>query len=83
MLASIYAHLDSSTTIGSSAFIANGFGDGPDAPHNWGQLVSQSANGRASYYENDHGNGNKTLRHVFWTLEAAERCPGCDHRYDH
>ncbi len=82
-LASIYAHLDSSTTIGFSAFAANTFGDDPDAPHNWGRLVSQSANGRSSYYELDRGNGNKTLRHVFWTNEAAEVCRGCDHRYDH
>ena len=83
-LASIYAHLDTTTTIGLSAFAVNAFGDDPDAPHNWGQLVSQSVNGRSSYYELDRGNGNKTLRHVFWTEEAADRCSGCDHRYhDH
>lgn len=82
-LASIYAHLDSTTTIGFSAFVANSFGDDPEAPHNWGRLVSQSANGRSSYYELDHGNGNKTLKHVFWTEEAADRCNACDHRYDH
>jgi hypothetical protein len=67
-----------------SAFTVNPFGDDPDAPHNWGRLVSQSANGRSSYYELDHGNGNKILRHVFWTEEAANRCRPCDHRYhDH
>jgi len=82
-LASIYAHLDSTTTVGFSAFAANQFGDDPDAPHNWGRLVSQSANGRSSYYELDHGNGNKIARHVFWTQEAADRCNACDHRYDH
>jgi predicted Zn-dependent protease len=82
-LQTIYSHLDSTTTVGFSAFIANEFGDDPDAPHNWGQLVRQSANGRSSYYERDNGNGNKTLRHVFWTQEAADRCRGCDHRYDH
>lgn len=82
-LSTIYGHVDSTTTVGFSAFVANQFGDDPDAPHNWGQLVSQSADGRSSYYERDNGNGNKTLRHVFWTHEAAERCRGCDHRYDH
>lgn len=82
-LATIYAHLDSTTTIGFSAFTTNLFGDDPDAEHNWGRLVSQSANGRSSYYELDGGNGNKTLRHVYWTQEAADRCNGCDHRYDH
>ncbi len=83
MLASIYGHADAGTTIGFTAFTANAFGDDPDAEHNWGRLVSQSANGRSSYYEMDRGNGNKTLRHVYWTNEAAERCNGCDHRYDH
>jgi hypothetical protein len=81
LLASKYSHLDTSTTVGFSAFAANYFGDEPDAPHNWGRLVSQSANGRSSYYELDHGNGMKKLTHVFWTQETADRCPGCDHRY--
>ena len=46
-------------------------------------LVSQSANGRSSTYERDHGGGNKTVTHVFWTIEAAENCPSCDHRFPH
>ncbi len=46
-------------------------------------FVSQSANGRSSTYERDNWDGSKTATHVIWTLEAAERCPGCDHRYDH
>ena len=82
-LASIYTHTDSTTTVGFTAFSANRFGDDPDAPHNWGRLVSQSANGRSSFYELDLGRGNKIARHVFWTQEAADRCHGCDHRYDH
>ena len=90
-LQTIYSHLDTTTTVGFSVFNINGNGNGngnefeddPDAPHNWGRLVSQSANGRSSYYENDHGNGNKRLTHVFWTEEAANRCRPCDHRYDH
>ena len=90
-LQTIYSHLDSTTTVGFTVFNLNGngvgngndFEDDPDAPHNWGRLVSQSANGRSSYYENDRGNGNKKLTHVFWTQEAAERCRACDHRYDH
>lgn len=82
-LQTIYSHTDSTTTVSSfSAFAANMFGDDPDAPHNWGRLVSQSANGRSSYYENDLGNGNKRATHVFWTQEAADRCQACDHRYD-
>lgn len=82
-LATIYSHLDSTTTIGMSAFVVNQYGDDPDAPHNWGRLVSQSVNGRSSYYERDEPNGNKKATHVFWTEEAAARCRACDHRYDH
>jgi hypothetical protein len=82
----IYSHTDSSTTIAALTFGTNEFnefGDDPDAPHNWGRLVSQSANGRSSTYERVNSNGTLTVRHVFWTQEAAERCAACDHRYDH
>ena len=83
-LQTIYAHLDTFTTVGfASLFESMVFDDDADAPHKWGRLVEQSANGRSSTYEQDHGNGSKTLRHVFWTEEFAERCRGCDHRYDH
>lgn len=82
-LETMYSHLDSTTTVGFAVFAENVFGDDPDAPHNWGQLVRQSANGRSSVYERDFGNGNKTLRHVFWTEDAAQNCRSCDHRYDH
>ena len=79
----IYTHTDSSTTIAALTFFENQFGDDPDAPHHWGRLVSQSANGRSSSYEHENINGTKTVRHVFWTQEAADRCGACDHRYDH
>ncbi|MEJ7848293.1 MAG: hypothetical protein WKF92_09415 [Pyrinomonadaceae bacterium] len=82
-LSTTYSHLDATTTVGFSAFVVNEFGDDPDAEHNWGRLVSQSANGRSSYYERDNMNGTKKATHVFWTQEAADRCHGCDHRYDH
>ena len=51
-------------------------------PQSWGQLVRQSVSGRASYYERENGDGSKNVTHVFWTLEAATRCPSCDHRHD-
>jgi hypothetical protein len=83
-LETIYSHLDSSTTIAALTYDATfGYGDDPDAPHNWGQLVHQSENGRSSVYERINFNGSRTIRHVFWTQERAERCPGCDHRYHH
>ena len=81
-LSTIYSHLDTTTTVGLSAFVANEFGDDPDAPHNWGRLVSQSRNGRSSYYERTNWDSSKKATHVFWTQEAADRCQACDHRYD-
>jgi hypothetical protein len=83
MLASIYAHLDSSTTITSSASSAASASEVTNDPNSWGRFVSQSANGRSTTYEREHGDGSRTLTHVFWTEEAAANCPGCDHRFDH
>ncbi|MDI1243479.1 MAG: hypothetical protein PSX80_16315 [bacterium] len=81
-LETIYTHLDSTTTLGFAITGLNPFDD-PDAKYKWGALVRQSANGRVSTYVVDHGSGNFTVRHVLWTEEFAERCQGCDHRFDH
>lgn len=54
-----------------------------DDPNSWGELMRQSENGRSSTYERVNSDGSQTITEVFWTIEAAERCPGCDHRYDH
>ncbi|MBI1835545.1 MAG: hypothetical protein HYR92_07350 [Burkholderiales bacterium] len=53
-----------------------------DDPASWGQLTSQSKQGRSSYYLRHNRDGSKTLTHVFWTIEAAINCPSCDHRYE-
>ena len=79
-LASIYNHLDGTTTVAASA--ASSGVDVSDDPNSWGQLMSQSRNGRSSVYERFNGDGSKTVTHVYWTLEAAENCPSCDHRFD-
>ena len=86
----IYAHLDSSSTVQQLAAEVAAMSQGPgaairdisDDPQSWGQLVRQSANGRSSHYERENGDGSKNVTHVFWTLEAAKRCPSCDHRHD-
>jgi len=84
-LSTIYQHLDSTTTIGFASSGSNGSKSYFDenAPENWGRLVRQSANGRSSYYERENWDGSKMATHVFWTIEAAEVCRACDHRYDH
>jgi len=78
----IYAHLDNTNTVaGMSAFSISA--DDDDDPNSWGQLMRQSSNGRSSTYRKFHADGTDTLTHIYWTLEAAERCPACDHRFDH
>ncbi len=82
----IYSHLDSFTTIAASAkgaAASAGSSEATDDPNSWGWLVSQSANGRSSTYQRGNSDGTDTVTHVYWAAEAAERCPGCDHRYDH
>lgn len=77
----IYAHLDSTTTLASTTTTTTGV-DIDDDPNSWGQLVSQSKNGRSSTYERFNHDGSMTVTHVFWTVEAAANCPGCDHRFE-
>jgi hypothetical protein len=81
LLESKYAHLDTTTTVSASTAAVAASEEVTDNPNSWGRLMSQSANGRSSTYEREHHNGSRTITHVFWTEEAAERCPGCDHRY--
>ncbi|MEP6922709.1 MAG: hypothetical protein ABI967_16435 [bacterium] len=78
----IYQHLDSTTTVAAMTARAASSSEVTDDPNSWGQLMSQSANGRSSTYERGNSDGSKTATHVYWTEEAANRCPGCDHRYD-
>jgi len=63
-LSTIYAHLDSFTTIGNMpAGMANG---DFNTPNEWGKLVSQSRNGHTSIYERDFGHGFKVITFVEW-----------------
>jgi hypothetical protein len=81
-------HLDSTNTAAAKTASVvprggSGVADISEDPSSWGQLVRQSDNGRSSEYERYDADGSKTVTYVTWTLEAAERCPSCDHRYDH
>ena len=85
----IYAHLDSTTTVAMIAAQVAAFSQGPaaagrdisDDPQSWGQLVRQSPSGRSSHYQRENGDGSRNVTHVYWTLEVAERCVSCDHRF--
>ncbi|MEK9171824.1 MAG: hypothetical protein AAB782_01135 [Patescibacteria group bacterium] len=71
----IYAHLDSTTTIGQSASGpgkragANGVDDQDidlDNPSTWGKAVKQDARGKNSLYVRDLGKGEKVFTFVTW-----------------
>jgi hypothetical protein len=73
MLETIYEHLDATTTVAALAAAQMPDVDAED-PKNWGKELRKSADGRASLFENDLGNGRKLFTHVFWAdPERAER----------
>ncbi len=76
-LETIYAHLDSTTTVGSTILpsaMPPAMGDiDPDGPSHWGRLVSSSRDGRSQTFELDFGQGHKIVTHVLWSDEALGR----------
>jgi hypothetical protein len=75
-LETIYAHVDSTTTVGASTLpsaMPPAMGQLPlDERTQWGQLVKRSADGRREIYELDFGSGNKVVTHVFWADPDAD-----------
>jgi hypothetical protein len=87
-LNTIYAELDEFTTIADLKTLkgkAMKKLKDPKDPKAWGKLKSQTPDGRGSVYENSSSiPGTTVITHVYWSDEAAERCPTCDHReHDH
>jgi hypothetical protein len=75
MLSSIYSHVDSFTTVGSTS--QNGAPAAInqiefDGPGQWGRLVASSRNGRVQAFELDFGKGHKVITHVFWADPIAD-----------
>ena len=76
MIETIYAHTDSSTTVGAASTPSGA----PaamnqidfDGPGQWGRLVRSSRNGRVQVYELDFGRGNRVITHVFWADPQAD-----------
>jgi hypothetical protein len=64
-LDTIYAHLDSTTTVGQTTVTRGANLDG-QTPREWGREISRSADGRVSEYVRDLGLGQKILTHVIW-----------------
>ena len=71
MLEQIYAHLDSTPTVGQNKN-SNGFQDTPlEDVKDFGKEIATSKDGRSSVFEKDLGNGHKVLTHVFWVEPRA------------
>jgi hypothetical protein len=66
MLETIYAHLDSLTTISQTTSSKNQGSEVSDLKSTWGRAVAQDGAGKDSVFEKDLGGGNKVLTHVFW-----------------
>lgn len=64
-LEAIYAHLDTTTTVSQTSATSAADEDSND-PKAWGKEIHTSADGRLSVFEQDLGNGQRILRHVFW-----------------
>jgi hypothetical protein len=70
-LQTIYAHTDSSSTVGSVAASAASLPPAMtqlrlDGPGQWGRVAERYDDGRPKLYELDFGGGKKILTHVFW-----------------
>jgi hypothetical protein len=87
-LETIYAHLDSTTTVGQTIQSGPGKGKLPPAltdtesdepvqlgTAQWGKLIRSSNNGRTELYELDLGGGHKILTRVIWAEPDEEPGP--------
>ncbi len=72
MLETIYAHLDSSTTISQ---VTSSVAPAEDSNNQkaWGKEVRRSKDGRASLFVAELGNGQRIIRHVFWAEPRGSR----------
>lgn len=72
MLETIYAHLDTTTTVSQSSAAKAQAPESVDDVREWGREIRRSADGRASLFERDFG-GQKVLTHVFWAESENDR----------
>ena len=71
----IYAHTDSTTTIGAALPNTMPPAMGQidfETPGQWGRLVRTNLNGRVQVFEADFGGGHRVITHVFWADPAAD-----------
>ena len=64
-LETIYAHLDTTTTVGQSA-PGSSAAEGAEAAGEWGRLIATSSGGRTSVFQLDAGAGQSVITFVIW-----------------
>ena len=70
MLDTIYAHLDTITTI-SQRLLFNAQDIDQENQSTWGRQIRTSADGRGAVYARDFGNGNEVFTFVVWAEEMG------------
>ena len=70
-LATIYQHLDTTTTVSAQTVAAAA--DVGDSPATWGRPIRFDRQGRPNVFERIDGPGRSTLTHVFWALGEGPR----------
>jgi hypothetical protein len=76
-LLDIYNHLESAAGLpGGSAAIGVEVGD---TPATWGRPIHFDRQGRPDYFERIDSPGQRTITHVFWTLDARPQRGGHHH----
>jgi hypothetical protein len=65
-LQTIYAHLDSTTTVKTKAAAAPSTDDGGESPADWGRAVAFTADGKPRVFLKRLGNGRWLRTHVTW-----------------
>ena len=79
-LEAIYAHLDTTTTLGQTTLSARGQSStvGADSDNfedvsEWGTAIRRGGDGRDSLYERDLGHGKKVFTFVIWAHENSDK----------
>jgi hypothetical protein len=66
MLETIYAHMDTNTTLSSALVSGNLSGIDTNEPGEWGRSIRTSKDGKASLYVREFAGGHKLFTFVFW-----------------
>ncbi len=71
VLSAIYAHLDGTTTVGTSSPSTRGASADAHRQDEWGRAVRHSPRGRPILFERELGNGVREFTWVVWAEETA------------